>query len=76
MGNRTTGSTSAGPAPHDVDRFPTAKKGLQRVLAEARLPEHPIEWLEVSWLASGEATYRVRAPRAEETEGGYLGIPE
>lgn len=56
----------------DTDRYPTAKNALQRIIAEGELPDGPIEWLEVTALASGECTYRIRLPRSEDTEGGYL----
>lgn len=61
-------------APNDPDRdeFPTAEEGLTRILEQAQLPDGPIEYLECSFLASGEATWRVREPRAEDMEGGYL----
>jgi hypothetical protein len=56
----------------EVDRYPELKKVLQAVSDAQDLPEGPIERLEVTCLASGEATYRVWAARAEEPEGGYL----
>jgi len=61
-------------APKDpnADRYPKPKDGLRRVLDQMDVPEHPIERLEVTFLASGEATYRVWAARAEEPDGGYL----
>ena len=45
---------------------------MQRILKEAELPEGTIERLEVTFLASGEGTYRVWPARAEDPEGGYL----
>jgi len=36
------------------------------------LPNGPVERLEITTLASGEATYRVWEPRADEPIGGYL----
>lgn len=69
------GEVSPGKTDTDADRYPTAREGLRRVLKEAVLPDGPIESLEVTFLASGEATYRIRPPRAEETDGGYLPVP-
>lgn len=60
----------------DSDHYPDAVSGLRRVIQLADLPAGPIEYLEVAWLANGSGTYRVRAPRAEETEGGYLPPPD
>lgn len=58
------------PAPQD--RYPNIYD-LLAVLQEAGdLPNEPIERLEVTALASGEATYRFWRVRAEESEGGYL----
>lgn len=73
--------TSQGPASKetevsfDSDRFPTAEEALRRILQEGKSLESPVEWIDVHLQASGALTYRVRAPRAEETEGGYLGAP-
>lgn len=61
---------------HNADHYPDAVTGLRRVIQEADLPDGPIEYLEVAWLANGSGTYRVRAPRAEETQGGYLPLPD
>lgn len=58
----------------DKDRYPTATEGLRRVVSEANLPEGPIEYLEVRFMADGSATYRVWTPRAEEPDGGYLPV--
>jgi hypothetical protein len=60
---------------HNVDRYPDARTAIRRVAQEAVLPEGPIERLEFTFLAGGEATYRVWAARAEEPEGGYLPPP-
>jgi len=70
VANRRTGPPAA--APHDTDRYPRALQGLRRVVEEANLPEGPIERLEVTFLANGDATYRVWEPRAEESVGGFL----
>lgn len=75
MRTRNTPETSQSEQPQldtDSDRYPTPVAGIRRILQEAELPEDPIEWLEVQFLASGEATYRMRRPRADEATGGYL----
>jgi hypothetical protein len=54
------------------DRYPTAVDGLRRIISEANLPEGPIEFLQVEFLASGEVVYTMREPRADEADGGYL----
>jgi hypothetical protein len=56
----------------DQDRHPNFAATLRAILARPDLPEGPIERLEVFCHASGEATYRVWQPRAEDSEGGYL----
>lgn len=56
----------------DQDRYPTAREALRRILEEGNLPDGAFEWLDVSTFASGEVCYRVRLPRAEYAEVGYL----
>ena len=56
----------------DTDRYPEVKEALNRILSDAELPKGPVERIEVTFLASGEATYRVWQARAEEPDGGYL----
>jgi hypothetical protein len=55
-----------------ADRYPPLTKVLQTIIGQADLPEGPVERLEVHVFASGDATYRVWEPRADESEGGYL----
>lgn len=57
----------------NVDRYPNFVQGMRRILQEADIDDRPIERLEVTFLASGEATYRVWEPRSDDYEGGYLG---
>lgn len=57
---------------HNVDRYPEFNQAMRRIIQEADIPDGPIERVEVTFLASGEATYRVWQARAEESEGGYL----
>jgi hypothetical protein len=59
----------------DADRYPEFGQGMRRIIAEANIPDGPIERLEVTFLANGEATYRVWPARAEEPEGGWLPEP-
>jgi hypothetical protein len=54
------------------DRHEDFRSALQRILAEGNIEEGPVERLEVFIHASGDLTYRYWAPRAEESEGGYL----
>jgi hypothetical protein len=58
------------------DRYPSFFEVLRRVMDETDLPDGPVERLEVTCLASGEATYRVWAAREIEPQGGYLQPPE
>lgn len=59
-------------AHHNVDRYPTFRQAISKIMEEGNLPQGPIERLEVTALASGEVTYRWWAPRALEPEGGYF----
>lgn len=77
---RTSDSSSSpkgkqGAVDHNTDRYPTVNNALTRVLQEGEFPDGQVEWIEVHCLASGELTFRVREPRSEETEGGYLAAP-
>lgn len=56
----------------DADRYPTFNQALRRIQTETEIPDGPVERLELHCHASGEVTYRVWGPRAEEPEGGYL----
>lgn len=56
----------------DIDRFPTTIQALRRVLDDERLPEGPIEWFEIHALANGELSYRVRRPRSDDVDGGFI----
>jgi len=58
-------------ADHNVDRYPTLRKVLHAVANDPQTPEGQVERVEITALASGEATYRVWEPRAEEPIGGY-----
>jgi len=62
-------------AKHDQDRFPTAVTLLRRLAQNADIPEGQVEWIEIHALANGEAVYRVRRPREDEPEGGFLPAP-
>ena len=56
----------------DQDRYPSIQAVLAAVASADNLPEGDIDRIEINCLASGEATYRVWAARAEEPEGGVL----
>jgi len=70
---RPTASSESASVDTDSDRYPTFVQGMRRILQEAEIADEPIERLEVNFLASGEATYRYWLPRAEDSDGGYLG---
>lgn len=55
----------------DQDHYPDLTAVFQKVLAEDDFPEGAIERIEVTGLASGEATWRVWPARSEEHVGGY-----
>lgn len=56
----------------EVDRYPEFREGLRRILDEAEPPEGTVERLEVTFLANGEATYRMYLRGFDEPEGGVL----
>jgi hypothetical protein len=60
----------------DVDRYPKLDKVFRQVLKRLDDPDAPVERVEVTCLASGEATYRVWSARAIEPDGGYIGPDE
>lgn len=55
----------------DQDRFPVLTEVLSRILEDSPLANESVERIEINLLASGEATYRVWAPRADEPDSGY-----
>jgi hypothetical protein len=56
----------------DKDRYPSIRKAIHAALQDEDFPQGDVERFEVTCLASGEATYRVWAARADEPLGGYL----
>lgn len=72
MGKPRIGDANTAELDTDRDRYPSFSKLLRKILEEVELPDAPVERLEVTCLASGEATYRIWSARAEEPEGGYL----
>jgi hypothetical protein len=54
------------------DRYPKIQDVLAAVAAADELPETGVDRVEVHCFASGEATYRVWAARAEEPHVGYF----
>jgi len=57
---------------HDEDRYLTAQEALEKILQAEDFPEGQVERIEVTLLASGDATWRVWPARAEEPVGGYI----
>lgn len=70
MAKRRQGTASEGAA--TGEKYPTVRKGISRILEEGTVPDVQIEFFECTFLANGEATYRWREPRAQETDGGFL----
>lgn len=59
----------------DEDRYPSVVEGIHKLLDANVLPDGPAELVELRWQASGECTYRITPPRAEESEIGLLRAP-
>ena len=68
--NETSGLEDAVFDP-DSDRYPDFGQVLAKLQDDENLPEGPIERLEIACHASGDATWRVWQPRAEEYIGGF-----
>lgn len=68
----TSGIVETGPEPEnpDEDRFADIRLVITQVVDDENFPDGDVEYFEVTCLANGEATWRVRRARAEETEGG------
>lgn len=56
----------------DTDRFPHLQDVLAVIQDLDEAANGPVERLEITCLASGEATYRIWPPRAEDPVGGYI----
>lgn len=56
----------------DADHYPSIADVFAVVLERLDDPNAPIDRVEVTALASGEATYRVYPARAEEPDMGYI----
>jgi len=54
------------------DRFPSMRKVIDALPSQEDFPEGEVERVEIMCHASGDATWRVWTPRAEEPVGGYL----
>jgi len=52
------------------DRYPNLKRVATRVFNEDDFPKGDVERIEITGVASGEATYRVWEARAEEPFSG------
>jgi len=57
----------------DTDRYLAPVKALRRLVEVADFPQASFEVLEIRSTAAGELTWRIREPRAEEVDIGYLG---
>lgn len=60
----------------DVDRYPDPRELVTRIVDEDDFPDGSVERIEITCLASGEATWRVWPARAEDPIGGYFPPPE
>lgn len=56
----------------DADRHPSVRKALHRIADEADAEEGQPEHLEIHFLASGEATWRMWIKGRDETVGNVL----
>jgi hypothetical protein len=56
----------------NTDRYPALTTVIDQAFAGEDFPDGDVERFEVTLLASGEATWRVWAVRAEEPVGGYI----
>lgn len=56
----------------DSDRYPTLDQVISAIQSWEDFPTGQVERIEVFLHASGEATWRVWTPRAEEPLGGYV----
>jgi hypothetical protein len=56
----------------DQDRHVSFKAAIAAIQSEEDYPEGPVERVELVCHASGEVTWRVWTPRAEEPVGGYI----
>jgi hypothetical protein len=75
MRNRNKNDTPSGEQMSfdpDVDRYPDLKRLFSRIEASDAIPDGPVERLEITCLAGGEATCRVWPARALEPEGVFL----
>lgn len=59
----------------EQDRFPNVFEVLQRMISDSELTDGPVQLIEITTFASGEACYRVWPARAEEPEIGYFPEP-
>lgn len=66
------GAGGSGDFDPNADRYPDPRRVFPRVLEDPDYPEGDVERIEMTFLANGEATYRVWAARAEDAVGGVL----
>jgi hypothetical protein len=63
-------------ADHNEDRFPTLTRVLQALPNQEDFPEGQVQRVQIELHASGDATYRVWEPRADEPASGYIAAEE
>jgi hypothetical protein len=56
----------------DSDRYPQLAEAFRALLQSDRIPDGPVERIEVTCLANGDITGRVWPPRAVESEGVHI----
>lgn len=56
----------------DQDRYPNLEQVLSRLSQDVAKDYPVVERVEITCLASGEATYRVWRPREIDPDGGYM----
>jgi hypothetical protein len=72
MAENPVTTQGGGELDHNVDRYPSLLDVLTQIVEDDAIPDTAIERLEITALASGQATYRYWEPRAEDPEGGVL----
>lgn len=72
MAESGTPGANAGQIDTDQDRYPELIDVVNTVLEDPNVGGGPVERVEITCLASGEATYRIWPARAEEPELGYM----
>lgn len=55
----------------ETDRYPTFDQAIKAVKEHDDFPDGPVERVEIVCHASGEASWRIYTPRAEEPRIGF-----